>query len=278
MFCCVLVRLSRAFFKCSPLAEPFGTRLLERGRKLLFLDSVPLFFKLAVALFLSFTRDGQALASARLVNHAPSEAESIPPGTALRPLAALAARWITPFRVARAAFGTRYPPVQTHSFISLLAQAALDFFDRGIRAKAHDDPEIVEEAWQSNRTIVTSNRRDFVRHVRQFQRRENNREFRDLWGLVAIPNLHLLRGKGLKDIKHGLLAIASAERLRWPGVGFLNLYVHVTDDQKVGIRRFERCSFCERMLIRDPWAHWYRSLPVIGSRVEREEVMQPGRR
>jgi hypothetical protein len=152
------------------------------------------------------------------------------------------------------------------------ARAALEFFDRAILANGHYDPDIVEEAWRSNRTIVTSNRRDFVRYVREFQTRENNRECRDLWGLLVIPNLHLLREKGLKAIKHGLSALPNAERLRWPGAAFLNLYVHLTDAQKIEIRRFERCSFCERGIKQDPWKDWYSSLPVIGIRVRHQEA------
>jgi len=153
------------------------------------------------------------------------------------------------------------------------ARASVEFFDRAILAKAHDDPDIVKEAWLSNRTIVTSNRRDFVRYIREFQTRENNRECRDLWGLLVISNLHLLREKGLKAIKHGLV-VPNTEHLRWPGAAFLNLYVHLTGTHKVEIRRFERCSFCERGLKRAPWKDWYSSLPVIGNRVPPQEALR----
>lgn len=145
------------------------------------------------------------------------------------------------------------------------ALASAEFLDRAIPAAEHDDPDIVEEAWHSNRTIVTSNRRDFLRHIRDFQNRENGRQCRDLWGLLVIPNLHLLREKGLKAVKHGLLAVPTAERLRWPGAAFLNLYVNLTGTHRVEIRRFERCSFCERGPKRDPWKDWYSSLPVVGN-------------
>ena len=101
------------------------------------------------------------------------------------------------------------------------AEAAMGFLDRATRAESHDDADIVQEAWDKGRTIVTLNRRDFVRYVREFQTRENNRECRDLWGLLVVPNPHLLREKGLKAIKHGLPALPNAERLRWPGAGFL---------------------------------------------------------
>jgi hypothetical protein len=154
------------------------------------------------------------------------------------------------------------------------AGKSVELLDRASAARAHDDPDIVEEAWRSNRTIVTSNRRDFVRYIREFQARENNRECRDLWGLLVVPNLHLLREEGLKAVRHGLLAVPNAERLRWPGVAFLNLYVHLTGAHTVEIRRFERCSFCERGLKRDPWKDWYSALPVVGNWAPPNEATQ----
>jgi hypothetical protein len=81
-------------------------------------NPIPDFLKLAVALFLGVARDRQALAVARLVDDAPSKSEAIPPGSALRPLAALAARPIIPFRVTRPSLGTRDALVEAHGFIS----------------------------------------------------------------------------------------------------------------------------------------------------------------
>jgi hypothetical protein len=49
------------------------------------------------------------------------------------------------------------------------AQASLPFFDRAIKAAAHDDPDIVQEAWEKCQTIVTSNRRDFLHYIEDFQ-------------------------------------------------------------------------------------------------------------
>ena len=76
------------------------------------------------------------------------------------------------------------------------AVASLPFFDRAKEAVAHDDPDIVSEAWDQCRTIVTSNRRDFLRHIQEFQNRANNEACRDLWGLLVIPNAQL---DGKKD-------------------------------------------------------------------------------
>lgn len=85
------------------------------------------------------------------------------------------------------------------------AAAALPLLGkRAVLAVARDDPDIVEEGWHDNRTIITSNGRDFVRHIREFQRRQNNRQCRDLWGLVVIPNAQLSRKRTLESIRHGL--------------------------------------------------------------------------
>lgn len=146
------------------------------------------------------------------------------------------------------------------------AEAAAPYFKGASVATAHEDPDIVQEAWDRRRTIVTSNRRDFVRHIQQHQNRENQPRCRDLWGLVVIPNLHLLREKGLSFIRHGLTPVSRVERLGWPGIALLNLYIHLTGDQKLEIRRFGRCSYCERdRPIPEPWNAWYRSLPMVGN-------------
>lgn len=134
---------------------------------------------------------------------------------------------------------------------------------RAITAEARLDPDIVREAWTKNRTIVTSNGRDFVRHIREFQKRQNNRECRDLWGLLVIPNAQLQR-RGLEKVRLGF-DIPQLGRLRWPAASFLNLYLHVNVTQRPTIRRFERCSFCEQRPIRKPWDAWYHSLPIVGS-------------
>jgi hypothetical protein len=68
------------------------------------------------------------------------------------------------------------------------AVTALPFLNRAIKATAHDDRDIVKEAWDGPRTIVTSNGWDFVRYIREFQNPPNNQACRDLWGLLVIPN------------------------------------------------------------------------------------------
>jgi hypothetical protein len=147
------------------------------------------------------------------------------------------------------------------------AMSSLPFLNSATKATAHDDRDIVKEAWDERRTIVTSNGRDFVRYIREFQNPPNNQDCRDLWGLLVIPNSQLDRERGLKSIEYGL-GVFQKERLRWPGVGSLNLYVRLTSNGQVEIQRFKRCSFCEHpergIDINKPWNIWYHSLPVIG--------------
>ena len=85
----------------------------------------------------------------------------------------------------------------------------------------------MSEAWDQNRTIVTSNRRDFLRHIQEFQSRANNEACRDLWGLLVTPNAQLDREKGLKTIRRRGLNVSQQEPLRWSAAGLLNLYVCV---------------------------------------------------
>lgn len=128
------------------------------------------------------------------------------------------------------------------------AESALEYLPKAKRAKNHADPDIVKEAWEQSRTIVTSNADDFLRYISIFQNPPNDDECRDLWGLPALR-------QGL-DTPEGLL--------RWLGAGFLNLYVRLTGEGQVHIQRFKQCSFCEHpergVEIKEPWNSWYRSL------------------
>lgn len=133
--------------------------------------------------------------------------------------------------------------------------------------ESHYDADIVAEAWEKRCTIVTSNRKHFVAEIRNFQRRENQKECRDLWGLLLVDNLRILRENKLKHVRAGLRVIAQHEALRWPGAAFLNLYVRLTAEGALQIRRFQRCSCCERQLLPNaPWDDWYRKLPLLGNR------------
>lgn len=147
------------------------------------------------------------------------------------------------------------------------AVSSLPFLDRAVEVSYHDDPDIVREAWEERRTIVTSNGHDFIRYIQEFQNPPNYPRCRDLWGVLIIPNPQLVREKGLQSIRHGL-NVVHGEQLRWPGAGLLNLCVRLTEGGRTEIRRFKRCPFCEHpqrgVEIKSPWSVWYRWLPVVG--------------
>jgi hypothetical protein len=65
---------------------------------------------------------------------------------------------------------------------------------------------------------MPSNGWDFLRYIQEFQRRANNEECRDLWGLLVIPNAQLVREQGMKSVRLGL-DVSKREPLRWRAVG-----------------------------------------------------------
>lgn len=146
------------------------------------------------------------------------------------------------------------------------AAAVLPLLDRAIKAREHADADIVREAWKEQRTVVTSNGRDFVRFIQEFQNPPNNPNCRDLWGLVVMPNPQLIREKAMQFIRRGL-HIPKCGILRWPGAAIMNLYIRPTASGKIEVHRFKRCFFCEHqergISIAEPWNAWYRSLPLI---------------
>jgi hypothetical protein len=149
------------------------------------------------------------------------------------------------------------------------AIAALPLLSRAIAATAHADRDIVREAWDEDRTIVTSNGRDFVRYIQEFQNPPNNEVCQDLWGLVVLPNLQLERERVLPSIRNGL--DVQQIGLRWPAAGLMNLYVRLGADGQTDIRRFQRCPLCAHqdrgIEISEPWNAWYQSLPDVGRSV-----------
>jgi Domain of unknown function (DUF5615) len=57
--------------------------------------------------------------------------------------------------------------------------SALNFFKRARRAEAHSDPDIIREAREEGRTVVTSNGWDFVRYIKEEQNPPNYPDCRD---------------------------------------------------------------------------------------------------
>lgn len=137
------------------------------------------------------------------------------------------------------------------------------FLRETVDTTKHHGRSIVREAWSKCQTIVTSNGSDFLHYFQEFQNPPSEHECRDLWGLIDIPkDLHDSR-KHLEAISNGL-PILPNERLHWPAVGFLNLYIRLENEGELEIRRFPRCPFCEHSIgINNSWHTWYSSLPLV---------------
>ena len=140
-------------------------------------------------------------------------------------------------------------------------ESARDLIPGEITSK-NDDDDTIEEAWDSLKTIVTSNSDHFIEKIDRFQKRESGRECRDLWGLLTIPSEALVRERVLPEVKKGV--VLGGALLRWPAIGYLNLVVSVHASGKVTVRRFARCSFCERER-KAEW-DWYTRLPTVGTK------------
>jgi hypothetical protein len=56
------------------------------------------------------------------------------------------------------------------------------FLKPGEAAEAGPDPAIVDSARDNCQTIVTSNGEDFIRYVREAQKKENLKRCEDCWG------------------------------------------------------------------------------------------------
>lgn len=143
------------------------------------------------------------------------------------------------------------------------SSSARDFFKRARGAKAHNDPDIVREAREECRTVVTSNGWDFVRYIKDEQNPPNFPDCRDVWGLLAIPNREFTWISQRERIRHGL-AVPGIEVLRWPAIGFLNLWITLPDQGRPIVKRFERCRFgVETYQIPKRWKEWYYGIEEV---------------
>jgi hypothetical protein len=143
------------------------------------------------------------------------------------------------------------------------AENARWFLNGAFDAKPRDRDSMIREAWNTCRTILTVDEAELLQHFHQFQNGSSNEECRDLWGLVVVPRDLSETAKPLERIGAGL-SLFPKERLHWPAAGFRNLFVRLTAGDVPEIRRFRRCSYCEKSnTINSPWDAWYKSLPVV---------------
>jgi Family of unknown function (DUF6527) len=70
-------------------------------------------------------------------------------------------------------------------------------FFPGTITEKKDDAETTIEAREECKTIVTSNERDFIRCIKEAQKREIGPKCEDCWGLVVLPNKDLQRKNAL---------------------------------------------------------------------------------
>lgn len=136
------------------------------------------------------------------------------------------------------------------------------YLRRAVPMQEKKDPGTVAESWDLSRTVVTSNRRDFVRYTVEFQRKDNNAQCSDCWGLVTVPNTEHDRAQALQKASIQKGVVIAGALIPWKAVAYANLCVSIERHGKVTVARFERCQFCEaRTPLLD--ADWYKSLRVL---------------
>lgn len=127
----------------------------------------------------------------------------------------------------------------------------------------HEDLQIVEKAWDLERTIVTCNQSDYVRDIYKFQRKQQESICHDLYGLLIVPNPRLETERLWAKIRHGI-QVTGGPNLSWNEVNDHNLYVRVTKSGRPEIRRFPICHYCVKFKLRDN-PKWLQDLPVVGN-------------
>ena len=134
-------------------------------------------------------------------------------------------------------------------------------FFPGTITEKKDDADTTVEARERCKTIVTSNEKDFIRCIKEAQKRDIGPRCEDCWGLVVLPNKDLQRKNALEkaNIKNGLTF--SGRVMPWKAIAYANLCIIVENEGRLRIAKFKRCKFCERdSPIKEDW---YRKLPVF---------------
>ena len=136
------------------------------------------------------------------------------------------------------------------------------FFPDGVLTTEKYDPETIKEARNEGKTVITSNEGDYIRFTLEAQNRSINPRCDDCWGLVIIPNADYQRRRAFAKAKIRSGVQIGGERLTWKAAMWANLYVKITSDGKMTVRKFERCKFCQRDSPID--TEWYKRLDTIG--------------
>ena len=125
-----------------------------------------------------------------------------------------------------------------------------------------DDPATVHESWEGLRTVVTVNEADFIRYFLEHQNRDSGVTCQDCWGFLAIPESCIVREQLLANVKNGVPV--NGEIIPWPFAAYANLCISLHADGSINVRRFRRCTHCERDTPIE--ALWYERLLEIGAR------------
>ena len=135
-------------------------------------------------------------------------------------------------------------------------------FFKGVPTAKNYDPETVTEARYGRKTVITSNENHFVRFTIKAQNKSNFPRCHDCWGLVIIPNADFQRQYAFTKAKVGSGVLIQGKRLTWKAAMWANLYVKITIDGTMHVKKFERCEHCQRDTPID--TDWYRNLPTLG--------------
>jgi hypothetical protein len=125
---------------------------------------------------------------------------------------------------------------------------ALTTGDAGLPSNA-SDARIVRLAWDRQYIIATANGDDFVREINRFQRQMMERNCRDLWGLLVVPDGAISQERVLRKLTDRL--IFGGRKITWNDVMNMNLYVRATKAGAPEIRRFRRCLYCVKQEVSD---------------------------
>lgn len=134
-------------------------------------------------------------------------------------------------------------------------------------ADAVPDPEVVEEAWDGEDTIVTANGGHFVKYMLAHQRvHTHGLHCHDMSGLVVIPNKEFRAENAIAAMrKRGGMRLGNIA-ITMDDVAQYNLYVKIQADGSTTIKRFPLCQYREDI---PPLPPWYHSLLVVGADDER---------
>jgi len=117
------------------------------------------------------------------------------------------------------------------------------------RQRGTPDPEVVAIAFDTKRTIVTNNSKDYRREVLAFSRQSGRARCSDLFGLVLMPDDEADQ-RQFFPLQRRLTAKLRyrGRKIDWLDVHTYNLLVQADRDGRVFVSQLPRCAFCERDL------------------------------